>query len=165
MEHRKIKIRTLLLCLSVGGVIISSIVLLSALILFQKGNIERGLLDGNIAYASKLADTTDLYLDIAQKELEWSASLIRNLDDLENLRHEADRLRLQSGFFNSVIIVSPQAVVKATSPESLKLVGIKLNSPGSVQAIELKRSFISEPYVGASGNYVVFISSPVFFRK
>ncbi|UXY11579.1 sensor domain-containing diguanylate cyclase [Kosakonia sp. ML.JS2a] len=162
MSFRKIKIRTLLLRLSVGGIIISSIVLLSALMLFQKGNIENSLLDGNIAYASKLADTTDLYLDIAQKELEWSASLIHNLNDLENLRHEVDRLRLQSGFFNSVIVVNPQAVVKATSPESLKLVGIKLNSRGSVQALEAKKTFISEPYIGASGNYVVFISSPVF---
>lgn len=161
MSLRKIKIRTLLINLSVGGIIISSIVLLSALLLFEKGNIEKSLLDGNIAYASKLANTTDLYLDIAQKELEWSASLIHNLNDLENLRHEVDRLRLQSGFFNSVIVVNQQAVVKATSPESLKLVGVKLNSPGSAQSLELKKTLISEPYLGASGNYVVFISVPV----
>lgn len=37
------------------------------LTIFQKGNIENRLLENNLAYARKLADTTDRYLVTAQR--------------------------------------------------------------------------------------------------
>jgi len=151
-----------MLMLSVGGILFTSMLLLSALTLFQKGNIEDRLLDNNLAYARKLADTTDRYLVTAQRELAYSAEQIKNLNNIEQLKSEAERLRLQSGFFNSVVIVNADAIIAAASPESLNLVGVKLHSDASVQAIEAKRSFISEPFVSAAGNYVVFISQPLF---
>ncbi len=64
---------------------------------------------------------------------------IESTTDVEYLKNEADRLRLQSGMFNSVIVVSNGAVVLATSPESLDLVGVHLNSSVSKLAIEGKR--------------------------
>lgn len=69
MLLKKLRLRTLLLSLSVGGVILTSCLLLVALLIFQKGNIEDSLLESNIAYARKLADTTDRYLGTAQREL------------------------------------------------------------------------------------------------
>lgn len=87
-----------MLFLSVGGIVLTSVLLLSALTVFQKGNIENSLLQGNIAYARKLADTTDRYLGVAQQELAYSARLIIGLHDRKQLREEADRLRMQSGF-------------------------------------------------------------------
>ncbi|HAH12389.1 MAG TPA: hypothetical protein DCL47_02575, partial [Pantoea agglomerans] len=77
MPHEKMRLRSLLTLLSIGGVILTSGLLLSALLLFQKANIEDSLLEGNIAYARKLADTTDRYLATAQRELAWSASQIK----------------------------------------------------------------------------------------
>ncbi len=99
MPLKKLRLRTLLLSLSVGGVILTSCLLLGALLIFQKGNIEDSLLESNIAYARKLADTTDRYLGTAQRELAWSATQIKGLTDPALLRGETDRLRLQSGFF------------------------------------------------------------------
>lgn len=151
-----------MLSLSVGGVLLTSILLLSALTLVQKGNIENRLLEGNIAYARKLADTTDHYLSMAQQELAYSADLIVNFQDRKLLQAEADRLRLQSGFFNSVLVVKANAVVAATSPESLSLVGMQLHSPASQQSIISHKPFISLPFTSATGNYVVFLSQPVF---
>lgn len=151
-----------MLLLSVGGVLLTSILLLSALTLFQKGNIENSLLEGNIAYARKLADTTDHYLSTAQQELAYSASLIEDFHDRTQLQAEAERLHLQSGFFNSVLIVKADAVVAATSPESLRLVGMQLHSPASQQSILTLKPLISQPFTSASGNYVVFLTQPVF---
>ncbi|MFT4271917.1 MAG: diguanylate cyclase [Pantoea sp.] len=162
MLLRKFRLRTLLTTLSVGGVILTSCLLLGALLIFQKGNIEDTLLENNIAYARKLADTTDRYFSTAQRELAWSASQIKGLTDLNLLKAETDRLRLQSGFFNTVVVVNQNAVVAATSPESLNLVGVKLSSEASQQAITTHKPFISSPYISASGNYVVFISHPLF---
>nr|WP_229706148.1 hypothetical protein [Salmonella sp.]QBM91572.1 hypothetical protein PADIICJD_00003 [Salmonella sp.] len=44
--------------------------------------------------------------------------------------------------FNSVLVVSDGAVVLATSPESLGLVGVHLNSSASKLAIEAKTIYI-----------------------
>lgn len=162
MLRNKLHLRTLMLMLSVGGILFTSMLLLSALTLFQKGNIEDRLLDNNLAYARKLADTTDRYLVTAQRELAYSAAQIKTLTNIEHLKNEAERLRLQSGFFNSVVIVNSDAIIAAASPESLNLVGVKLHSDASIQAIDGKKSFISEPFVSAAGNYVVFISQPLF---
>ena len=152
MFRRKFHLRTLMLALSVGGILLTSLLLLSALTLFQKGNIEDSLLESNLAYARKLADTTDRYLMTAQRELAYSASLIENFNDPNQLKQEANRLRLQSGFFNSVVIVSADAVITAASPESLGLIGLKLQSQTSEQAINAKKAFISEPFTSAAGN-------------
>ncbi|MBK5017114.1 diguanylate cyclase [Pantoea sp. S62] len=162
MSLKKLRLRTLLISLSIGGVILTASLLLGALLIFQKGNIEDSLLEGNIAYARKLADTTDRYLGIAQRELAWSARQINGLSDPALLRAETDRLRLQSGFFNTVVVVNRDAVIAATSPESLNLVGIKLYSDASRQAIATQKPFISAPFTSASGNYVVFLSQPLF---
>lgn len=154
-----------MLLLSVGGVLLTSVLLLSALTLFQKANIENSLLEGNIAYARKLADTTDRYLSTAQQELAYSAGLIGDFNDRKQLQAEAHRLRLQSGFFNSVLVVQADAVVAATSPESLRLVGMQLHSPASQQSIQTHKPFISQPFTSATGNYVVFLSQPVFSHE
>lgn len=162
MFNRKYRLRTLMLILSVGGILLTSVLLLGALTLFQKGNIEDSLVESNIAYARKLADTTDRYLLTAQRELAYSAGLITGLKDKARLAQETDRLRLQSGFFNSVVIVTADAIIAATSPESLSMVGVRLSSDASKQAIKDKKAFISEPFVSAAGNYVVFLSWPLF---
>ena len=165
MPRKRYRLRTFMLSLSVGGVLMTSILLLSALTLVQKENIENSLLEGNIAYARKLADTTDRYLSTAQQELAYSAGLIVDFQDRKQLQAEADRLRLQSGFFNSVLVVKANAVVAATSPESLSLVGMQLHSPASQQSIISRKPFISQPFTSATGNYIVFLSQPIFSQQ
>lgn len=162
MHTSKLRLRTLLIVLSVGGIVLTSLLLLGSLLIFQKGNIEKSLLEGNIAYARKLAVTTDQYLSIAEQELKWGAALIHNLDDATRLQFEAERLHAQSGIFNSVVFVDKEAVVAATSPQSLNLAGVKLSSSASAQAIKSEKPFISQPFISASGNYVLFISHPLF---
>jgi len=80
MLLRKLRLRTLLTLLSVGGVFLTSTLLLVGLLLFQKSNIENSLLEDNIAYARKLADITDRYFETAANELAWSAAEIKGLN-------------------------------------------------------------------------------------
>lgn len=162
MPLKKIRLRTLLLTLSVGGVLLISCLLLVTLLIFQKGNIEDSLVESNIAYARKLADTTDRYLATAQRELYWSSTQIKGLADTTLLRGESDRLRLQSGFFNSVVVVNRHAVITASSPESLSIVGMQLHSDASRKAITTQKPLISLPFTSTTGNYVVFLSQPLF---
>ncbi|WP_455916959.1 hypothetical protein [Pantoea agglomerans] len=57
MNKNTITLRTLLVILSLGGILMTSVLLLGSLWFFQKANIEDRLLDSNIAYARKLSDT------------------------------------------------------------------------------------------------------------
>ncbi|KHE02665.1 PleD [Pantoea stewartii] len=162
MFQEKIHLRFLLTSFAAGGIIITSLLLIGALFLFQKSSIEEDLMESNIAYAKKLADTTDRYLRTAQQELAWSASQIKSLNNVAYLSNESDRLRLQSGFFNSVVVVNSDAVVAAASPESMKLVGVRLKSAVNRQSINMEKPFISSPFTSVAGNYVIFISQPLF---
>lgn len=69
---------------------------------------------------------------------------------------------MQSGMFNSVFVVSNDAVVLATSPESLDLVGTRLNSSASKLAIEEKKPFISSPFKSVTGNLIILLSHPIY---
>ena len=84
---------------------------------------------------------------------------------LNILKNEADRLRLQSGMFNSVIVVSNGAVVLATSPESLDLVGVHLNSSVSKLAIEGKRHLYRNLTNQFARNLIILLSHPIYDKS
>jgi len=143
-------------------VILTSILLLGSLFPLQKTNIENSLLESNIAYARKLADTTDHYFTSAQRELAWRAARISDITDKSLLKDEAERLQLESEFFNSVVVVDRNAVVISSAPESLNIAGKKLISDASMHAVYTRKPFISGPFTSVAGNYVLFFSHPVF---
>ena len=67
--------------------------------------------------------------------------------------------------FNSVVVVSNRAVVLATSPESLDLVGVHLNSSVSKLAIEGKRHLYRNLYKSVAGNLIVLLSHPIYDKS
>lgn len=162
MNCDNIRLGTILTALVTGGVLLTSGLLLAVLLFFQKDNIQDSLLQSNIAYARKFANTTDRYLAAAQRELAWGATQVSTLNNTKLLATEVERLRQQSGYFNSVVAVNNQAVVVAVSPESLNLVGNTLHSEASQKAVSSHQPFISQPFISAVGNYVIFLSQPIF---
>ncbi|EJK0513246.1 GGDEF domain-containing protein [Salmonella enterica] len=162
MRIKKPHLRPIVITLSVGGVLLTSIFLIVVIMVFQRENIEKDLIDANSSYAMKMSDVMSNYIGMAQGELAYGAKKIKSTNDITSLKEEADRLRLQSGMFNSVLVVSNNAVVLATSPESLGLVGVHLNSNTSKLAIEGKKPFISLPYKSAAGNLIVLLSHPIY---
>src|SRR5690606_840874 len=94
--------------------------------------------------------------------LAYSARLLaENFEDADLLIAEADRLRLQTNSFNSVVFVDASGKVVATSPDTLSILGKKLDSPGAIEALKMRRPIISEPYISVTGNLLVFVSHPV----
>jgi hypothetical protein len=82
----------LLIALYSGGAILTTILLLAGIYFFQKKEIEDSLRESNLAYAMKIADTTDRYLAMAQRELAWTASELQSTD-ASVARDEVERLR------------------------------------------------------------------------
>lgn len=165
MRIKKPHLRPIVITLSVGGILLTSIFLIVVIMVFQRENIEKDLLDANSSYAMKMSDVMSNYIKMAQSELAYGAKKIESTNDIDSLKNEADRLRLQSGMFNSVLVVSNGAVVLATSPESLGLVGVHLNSSASKLAIEGKKPFVSAPYKSAAGNLIVLLSHPIYDKN
>ncbi|RTQ14075.1 sensor domain-containing diguanylate cyclase [Enterobacter hormaechei] len=165
MRLKKPRLRPIIIALSVGGILLTSVFLIAVIVLSQRDNIEKDLLDANSSYAMKMSDVMSKYISIAQGELAYGAKQIDSVKDIDTLKNEAERLRLQSGLFNSVVVVGDGAYVLATSPESLGLVGVHLTSITSKLAIENKKAFISEPYKSAAGNLIVLLSHPMFDKS
>ena len=132
----------------------------------QKKQLIKHELDSNFAYATKLASTTNNFLKAAQQQIAFAADELRgHLQDEAYLLHQADRLRLQTDSFNSVVIADHNGQVLATSPNTLEIIGERLTSDGAKEALQEKKPLISPPYISATGRLLVFISHPLFDVK
>lgn len=116
----------------------------------------------NHVYALKLAESTGDFLQSTQQQLGYSAGLLaEHFDNQSVLQAEAQRLRLQTDSFNSVLIADAQGWVRATSHDILQIKGQQLKSSGALQALRERRPLISRPYTSPTGNLLVFISHPI----
>ncbi len=132
----------------------------------QKEQLIQHELDSNFAYATKLAATTDNFLRSAQQQLAYAAGELQyRMGDHDYLLRQADRLRLQTDSFNSVVITGADGTVLATSPNTLEIIGEKLRSDGAIEALKKQIPLISAPYISATGRLLVFISQPLFDRQ
>ncbi|WP_019637898.1 sensor domain-containing diguanylate cyclase [Paenibacillus fonticola] len=166
MKRMKLSLRYLIVCVALLSFILTLISSLLSGYDTNKQTLIANTLETNRMYAEKLAKTTDGFLQTTLQILSVSAVEIATImDDEAALLREADRLKMQTRTFNSVVITDPSGKVLATSPQSLDLKGRMLTSPGSKEALEEKRPLISKPYTGITGRLIIFISYPVFDQQ
>lgn len=128
----------------------------------------RQTLESNRAYAQKLAQSTNHFLQSLQRQVAFSSAIIQdNLDDLNLLNAEVERLKEQSQSFNSVLVVDHNARALANAPSNLGLKGELIYSEGAREALLFKRPMISQPYLSVSGTtpLLLFISHPLYDRN
>lgn len=123
-------------------------------------------LESNHAYASKLAASTETYLQGSLQQLAYSAQVLgEQFDNTELLSQEAARLRLQTNTFNSIAITDDNGLVRAISPETLQVLGKTVDSEGVREALRERRPLVSSPYISAANNLIIFISQPIFDKQ
>ncbi|OOV88041.1 sensor domain-containing diguanylate cyclase [Oceanospirillum linum] len=163
-QHLTLKRLILLLALSSATVTLLNSFYASYQV--QKEQLIQHELDSNFAYATKLAATTNNFLRSAQQQLAYAAGELQyRMDDHNYLLRQADRLRLQTDSFNSVVITGADGTVLATSPNTLEIIGEKLRSEGAIEALKKQIPLISAPYISATGRLLVVISQPLFDRQ
>lgn len=158
-------LRTLIALLAIVSIVVTLTNALYATWRVQRMALIDSTLEANRAYATKLASTTEIFFQLAQSQLHYSARLLG--DDFDNpalLRREVDRLREQTSSFNSVAVVDVNGVVKAISPESLMLQGMHLTSEASREALSARQPAISKPTISAANNLIIFVSWPIWSR-
>ncbi len=156
----------LILLLSFSAAVLTLINSFYASYEVQKKQLIKHELASNFAYAAKLASATNNFLKAAQQQIAFVANeLSGHLQDDAYLLHQADRLRLQTDSFNSIVIADHNGQVLATSPNTLDLIGDQLTSVGAKEAIQKRVPLISRPYIATTGRLLVFISHPLFDTK
>lgn len=155
-------LRKLILVLTLIGALVPFANTFYASYTVQRQQLVDTTLDGNYAYANKLAKSTEDFLQASQLQLAYTAQLLAlKMDDVSKLEEEAARLRMMSKSFNSITIFDAGGKVLATSPETLGLQGRVLGSEAVKTALREKRPLISAPYQSATGNFIVFINHPI----
>lgn len=165
LSPQKVNLRRLILALTICSAFIPFANTFYASYTVQRQQLIDTTLEANHAYATKLASSTEDFLQSALQQLDYAAQVIAtHMDDAPRLQEETARLQLQSRSFNSVGIFDAGGVVLATSPATLKITGRKVDSEGVRKSLAARGPVISDPYLSAAGNFIVFISQPIFAR-
>ena len=159
----KVNLRKLILVLCVFSAMVTLLNAFYSLYQVQRDIIINTTLESNRVYAKKMAEMTDVFLDSAMTQLEYSAKALSDLtNDKEALAEETKRLKNQTNMFNSVVVVNSDGVITAVSPETIKVQGIKLKSESALQSLGAKAPMVTDPFVSPAGNYLISLSYPIF---
>lgn len=129
----------------------------------QRDALIHSALEADRAYAFKVASSIDEFLRSTQSRLKYSSQILgSHFTEPGVLKAEAMRLQGQDAELNSVLIVDASGKSLQAYPEIPLIVGITLNSAEVQQALKAQRPMVSDGYVSAAGNLIVFISQPIF---
>ena len=163
----KLNLRKLILLLSVFSV--SSLFIVSVVVSYyiQKQQLISNSLSVNLEYASKIAIGTDNHFQTILKELAYSAYVLGNNFENHQITHaEVERLKNQSDYFNSIVIVNSKGDFIDYAPSQLHLKKDAANTTlGLQESLKAKKTYISAPYYSIRKNLIIFISQPIFNNK
>lgn len=129
----------------------------------QKQALIESTLESHKAYASKLADSTQIFLESVIIDLAYSADTIaRHWHDPNYIKQEIFRITKHNQVFNSVVLVDANGLILDSSSAAIELVGTKLTTEGTVASLKSKQAHISQPYESALKNLLIMISYPVY---
>ena len=162
----RIDLRRLILWISLLSIMLVLAGGLHASYLVQRDLLLHNAQEDNRAYASKLAATTEYFLNDLRRYLAFSAEMLADMQaHPELMAEETRRQETQLGHFNSSFIVSPQGKVLSASASVPDLLGRQMHSTAAQDAIQTQRPTISEPFQGRSGRWLILYTHPIFGRQ
>ncbi|WP_151734883.1 sensor domain-containing diguanylate cyclase [Paenibacillus tengchongensis] len=165
---RKLSLSTLLITLVTLVAVMTTTIVLAASYQSKRKSLVETTLNLNLANAERMSLTADSLFRSMRSSLLYSAKIISGMKPVQHAEISAylELMRNSSNYFNSVILAGPDGEVLNSSPETLDLDGKRLTSPAALEALRLKKSYISPPYVSATtGKLLVFMSEPLFDKK
>ncbi|MCV2402805.1 sensor domain-containing diguanylate cyclase [Marinomonas sp. C2222] len=157
-----LKLNRLILFTALTATVITFINSLASNYQVQKEQLVSQAIDVNRAYAKKLSDTTEIFLQSSLQQLNYTSKVAANkIDNLAFLQEQTAQLRYQTKSFNSTLLGNKDGIILAGSKEVDALIGrLGLISP---RAIEEKAVFITEPFPSSvSGILIILMTVPMF---
>ena len=126
----------------------------------QRAELVENALQTNEAYAARVADSLEGVLSSDLDRLSYAAKSIGdNFSAQATLEKEAHRLLSQDRSFNSVLISDSEGKVIASAPDSMRLVGLRIQDRAPLSK---RVPMISDAFRSLADNLVVFVSHPIF---
>ena len=166
VQSLQLNLRKLILLLAIFSV--STLFIVSLIISYYivKNELINTSLSLNEEYAEKIALNTEDHFQNILSELQYSAKMMgQNFDNKELREAEVNRLKMQSNYYNSVIVGDASARVLYSAPNLFIDQNKIQNTLGINQSIQKKAAYISAPYFSLKKNMIIFISYPIFDQK
>ncbi|WP_210668033.1 sensor domain-containing diguanylate cyclase [Pseudomonas protegens] len=128
----------------------------------QRDALVHSALEGNRAYAFKVASSIDQFLYSVNERLKYSTQRLGS--DFANralLEEEAHRLQAQDSELNTVLITDPAGRVLQAYPPAVPI-GSTVSSDELHEALNVRRPMVSQAFTSTNGKLIVFVSQPVF---
>ncbi len=162
----RLKLRRLVTVLALASGIIAFANTLYAAYLVQREQLIATTLEANRAYAVKLAEVTDLYIESIQRQLVLSAERAPGLVGSKSaLEDELARLVHQTDGAMTAAITDRNGTVLATVPENPGFEGKTLVRQQPITGPQRLAGQISTPYVGMAGHLILAFSEPYLDAK
>ncbi|HEY9272765.1 sensor domain-containing diguanylate cyclase [Achromobacter sp.] len=157
----RLKLRRLVTVLALASGVIAFANTLYAAYLVQREQLIANTLEANRAYAVKLAEVTDIYIESIQRQLVLSAERAPGLlgsksameDELARLVHQTDGAM-------TAAIADKSGTVLATAPANPDFEGKTLVGQQLAAGQKRLSGQISTPYVGMAGHLILAFSEP-----
>lgn len=132
----------------------------------QKQVMVKDTLEANRAYATKLADVTDLFLQSVLMQLKSSSETIATqLDNPEVVNKELSQMLTRTHSFDSIVLVNAKGEIIGAQPSSLGVIGATLKNEVETLPLREKAPFIVGPFVSPAGNLMVSPTHPMFDQE
>jgi diguanylate cyclase (GGDEF)-like protein len=153
--------------------IISSVVLFSVLMTLlinsfigyqaEKTSLYSTTQELNRIRSDELSRTTQtIILSMKQTVMASAQYFTKEHSSDEAAQEQLDFLMSTDNLFNSVALVDKSGSLRAISPRNSDIIGQKLTSQASRQALELQKPLMSEPYRAVTNRLIILVSHPVF---
>ncbi|TXK79646.1 GGDEF domain-containing protein [Paenibacillus sp. N3.4] len=133
----------------------------------QKKSLMDTTLTLNFSSASKMSQTIDSLFKSMRSSLYYSANIFTNIHDMneEEVTYNLELMRHSSNYFNSITIVDETGLVRNVSPKSIGSAGKYITTDAAKTALALQKSYLSKPYIAATGRLIVFMSEPIYDKE
>ncbi|SET13682.1 sensor domain-containing diguanylate cyclase [Paenibacillus sp. NFR01] len=166
--RRKLSLTSLLIVLVTLVSLLTSTILLVASYESQKKSLIDTTLNLNLSNAERMSKTVDSLFLTMRGSLRYSADRLSKMDRTKQaqVNEFLELLRNSSHFFNSILLVGADGKVIGNSPKTLGMEGKLLTSPHARTALELRDTYVSEPYISyTSGKLIIFMSEPLYTEE
>ena len=161
-----VTLRVVLIALVILSILAMLVVSAISALQANKQSLVNSYLESNKQYAQKLSFTTENQLQIMQGILDDVSLQAEHHSYEEVQRLIDDSWASRSIYFNSMIVVDKNLVIRAISPQFTGAhVGDRLTSEAAKMALMQKRPLVSAPYKAKTGRMIILVSVPIMERS
>ncbi|MNO56116.1 Diguanylate cyclase DosC [compost metagenome] len=164
-QSKKLSLTSLLTGLVTLVVLLTSSILLIGSYESKKQSLMETTLHLNYYNADRMTKTMDSLFQSMRSSLEYSAAKLSDDDAStpEQVNDYLELMRNSSNYFNSIAVVDADGLLRNVVPASLGTVGDRITSKAGLEALAIKKPYISSPYMtSTTKRLIVFMSQPIF---